>query len=119
MSKKAKNVPVKPVAPRAVELEVMQRWVQEVVMHPEGAEAGVNSKNAKNLIGINSNTLDKVILPSKNLTSLARINIYAQAYYWRLMDIMASDFFPFSCLTVSRKRNKDELGIIFLQSFKV
>ena len=49
-------------------LETLERWMQAVVMHPEGAEAGLRSQPARRLvpaavrarIGRNSDSADRV-----------------------------------------------------------
>ncbi len=73
-------------------VDELQRWVQEVTSLPGGVNAGIESDAAKKLISIDPANLEKVILPSKNLSSAERIGIYADMYYLRLVDCVASDF---------------------------
>ncbi|MEO6191471.1 MAG: DNA-binding domain-containing protein [Thermoanaerobaculia bacterium] len=78
-------------APRS--LDVVQRWFQAVVTHPEGVEGGVESEEAQRLIRLNRSELEAVIGRSRNLTAAERMGIYANAYYARLLECLAS-FFP-------------------------
>lgn len=76
-------------APR---LETIERWMQAVVMHPEGAAAGVVAKPARRLLPQAAAKLENVVLPSKSLTSLERLNIYAYMYYARLLEILTNEY---------------------------
>lgn len=77
---------------RPSELDRMERWMQAVFTHPDGAEAGLQSTQAKACYPAGSEALDELVLPSKNLTAIERVSIYANMYYWRLIDILADDF---------------------------
>ena len=77
---------------KSSELDRMERWMQAVFTHPDGAEAGLRGAQAKACYPTASETLDELVLPSKNLTSTERVSIYANMYYWRLIDILADDF---------------------------
>jgi hypothetical protein len=74
------------------ELDRTERWVMEVVSHPEGVEAGLSSKSARKLIDVPPEELSKVILPSKNLSSAERIGIYQSMYFVRLVECLEKDF---------------------------
>jgi hypothetical protein len=78
-------------APRS--LDVVQRWFQAVVTHPEGVEGGVESEEAQRLIHLKRAELEAVIGRSRNLTAAERLGIYANAYYARLLECLAA-FFP-------------------------
>jgi hypothetical protein len=80
-----------PGAPRS--LDVVQRWFQAVVTHPEGVEGGVESEEAQRLIHLKRAELEAVIGRSRNLTAAERLGIYANAYYARLLECLAA-FFP-------------------------
>jgi hypothetical protein len=73
-------------------LATLERWMQAVVMHPEGAAAGVRSKPARSLVAVAARDLESVVLPSKQLTSLERLGIYAYMYYARLVEVMESEY---------------------------
>lgn len=74
-------------------LDVVQRWFQAVVTHPDGVEGGVESEEAQRLIRLNRSELEAVIGRSRNLTAAERMGIYANAYYARLLECLAA-FFP-------------------------
>lgn len=74
-------------------LDVVQRWFQAVVTHPEGVEGGVESEAAQRLIRLKRAELEAVIGRSRNLTAAERLGIYANAYYARLLECLAA-FFP-------------------------
>jgi hypothetical protein len=73
-------------------LETVERWMQAVVMHPEGAEGGVQSKPARRLLPQAAASLESVVLPSKSLTSIERLGIYAHMYYARLLEILVAEY---------------------------
>jgi hypothetical protein len=73
-------------------LATLERWMQAVVMHPDGAAAGVRSKTAKLLIGNTARDLGAIVLPSKQLTSVERLEIYAYMYYARLVEVMQGEY---------------------------
>jgi hypothetical protein len=74
-------------------LDVVQRWFQSVITHPEGVEGGVDSEEAQRLIRLKRGELEAVIGRSRNLTAAERMGIYANAYYARLLECLAA-FFP-------------------------
>ena len=75
----------------APDLETLERWMQAVVMHPGGAEAGVRSRPARRLIDTTRDPA-AVVLPSKQLSSLERLGIYAHMYYARLVEVMEAEY---------------------------
>ena len=86
-------------APR---LETIERWMQAVVMHPEGAEAAVQSKPARRLLPQAVTHPESVVLPSKSLTSIERLGIYAHMYYARLLEILVAEY-PTTQLVLGEK----------------
>lgn len=73
-------------------LDTLERWMQEVVMHPQGAEAGVRAAAARRLLPAASGRLESVVLPSKSLSSVERLGIYAHMYYARLLELLDGEF---------------------------
>lgn len=73
-------------------LDVVQRWFQAVVSHPEGIEGGAASPEAQALIRLNRGELEAVVRRSKNLTAAERISIYANAYYSRLLECLGANY---------------------------
>ncbi|WP_197356493.1 HvfC/BufC N-terminal domain-containing protein [Aureliella helgolandensis] len=68
--------------------------MQTVITHPDGVEAGADSQSAKQaLSGVEEQTcIDALIAPSRNLSSQQRIEIYANAYYARLLECLRDEF---------------------------
>lgn len=76
-------------APR---LETLERWMQAVVMHPRGAAAGVRSAPARRLLPQAVSGLGGIVLPSKALSSVERLDLYAYMYYARLLEILVAEY---------------------------
>jgi hypothetical protein len=64
-------------------LPEIERWFQGVITHPAGVAAGVASEGG---------TAEDVITRSQRLTALERIEIYAQAYSARLVEVLRGEF---------------------------
>jgi hypothetical protein len=73
-------------------LDVVQRWFQAVVTHPEGVQGGAASDEAQALIRLKRGDLEAVVRRSRNLTAAERLSIYANAYYARLLECMGACF---------------------------
>ena len=73
-------------------LDVVQRWFQAVVTHPEGVQGGAASPEAQALIRLNRGELEAVVRRSRNLTAGERLSIYANAYYARLLECLGACF---------------------------
>ncbi len=73
-------------------LDVLQRWMQSVITHADGVVTGVNSEAARHEIAISDEQIETVICPSHALTSLERLNVYANAYYARLIECLREEF---------------------------
>lgn len=77
---------------RATDLDRIQRWLQSVIMHPDGVVAGINSDDARGQIDVSTDDVEHVIRCSSSQTSLERLNVYANAYYARLLECLRSEF---------------------------
>lgn len=73
-------------------LDVVQRWFQAVVSHPDGVEGGAASPEAQELIRLNRGDLEAVVRRSRNLTAAERLSIYANAYYSRLLECLGANY---------------------------
>ena len=71
-------------------LDSLERWMQAVVMHPGGAQAGWRSRPAQRLLATRDPA--SVVLPSKQLSSTERLEIYAHMYYARLVEVMEAEY---------------------------
>jgi hypothetical protein len=73
-------------------LDRLQRWMQRVITHPQGAAAGVNSAEARLHLDVWADDVADVISPSHALSSIQRLEIYGNAYYARLIECLAAEF---------------------------
>ena len=73
-------------------LEQIQHWMQIVISHPGGVEAGIASEAAQSRIPLESDALETVITRSSQQSSLERIGIYANAYYARLLECLSEEY---------------------------
>ncbi len=78
--------------PRPAHLEQIRRWMQSVIMHPGGVAEGVEADTARQHLDVPLAELDSVIRPSAALTSNARLEIYVDAYYERLLECLRQEF---------------------------
>lgn len=78
--------------PDVIPLETLQRWLQSVIIDPHGIEAGLASPLATTLIESSSDSVESIILPSRQLTSVDRLRIYGNAYFGRLLECLRSQF---------------------------
>ncbi len=76
----------------ATELDVVERWFQTVITHPDGVQEGAGSAEARKLIRLRRDQLEQVILRSERLTAEERLSIYANAYYARLVECLGECF---------------------------
>ncbi|MCA9114094.1 MAG: putative DNA-binding domain-containing protein [Planctomycetaceae bacterium] len=74
------------------ELAIIQQWFQTVIMHPDGVTAGVDSAEARQQIDISPDELEQVVTRSAARSSLQRMEVYANAYYARLLECMGNEF---------------------------
>jgi hypothetical protein len=73
-------------------LAKVQRWMQAVIMHPDGVEAGLESASARSHLDLPPQQIERVIAPSQALSSVERLAIYANAYYARLLECLGEEF---------------------------
>jgi len=77
-------------------LSNIQQWMQAVIVHPDGIHVGAQS--AANPLAQRGNfaseiiAIDAMILPSKQLTSQQRMDVYANAYYARLLECLRDEY---------------------------
>jgi len=74
------------------QLSQVQRWMQMVITHPDGILAGIGSEAARGQIDIPPEQLESIVLPSTRQSSLDRLQIYANAYYARLLECLREEF---------------------------
>lgn len=76
----------------SVDLPTLQRWMQAVIQHPGGVAAGVRQPSAQAALPLDSDALPQVIAPSSRQTSTQRLQIYADAYFARLLEVLTNEF---------------------------
>ena len=74
------------------DLGQIQRWMQAAIMHPVGVAAGIASAEARRHIDVGPGEAEKVVTRSRALTALERLEIYAYAYYARLLECLREEF---------------------------
>jgi len=73
-----------------LELTRLQRWMQEVVVHPGTVEDAIESDGA--VREIPSERLSEVVLPSHSMTSAERIGVYHGMYLMRMEEALETDY---------------------------
>ena len=72
------------------ELTRLQRWMQEVVVHPGTVEEAIESDAAEREIP--SERLAEVVLPSHSMTSTERVGVYHGMYLMRMEEALETDY---------------------------
>ena len=78
--------------PERHQLSDIQSWMQAVITHPSGVNAGIASETATKTIEIGIDDIERLILPSNEMSSLDRIQIYGRAYFGRLVECLRAQF---------------------------
>jgi hypothetical protein len=73
-------------------LDQVQRWFQAVITCPDGVLAGIDSDTARREIDAVPERIGEVVTRSRNLTSIERLEIYANAYHARLIECLRQEF---------------------------
>ena len=73
-------------------LDQVQRWMQAVITHPDGVVAGMRSETAREELEVPPDGVEEVILRSRRLTSIERLQIYGNAYYARLLECLRQEY---------------------------
>jgi len=71
-------------------LDRLQRWMQEVVVHPGTVGEAIESDGAEHEIP--SERLSEVVLPSRSMTSAERIGVYHGMYLMRMEEALETDY---------------------------
>ena len=97
------------------DLGQIQRWMQTVIMHPGGVLNGAASAEAQQHLAIDPTDIEQIISRSRALDSVDRLEIYARAYYARLLECMRAEF-PVLAKAVSEDLF-DEFAIGYLERY--
>jgi hypothetical protein len=97
------------------QLAQIQRWLQAVITHPDGVEAALSSPEARAQIDVPAEGIEDVVDPSRRRTSVERLEVYANAYYARLLECLRDEF-P-ALLHAAGEEVFDGLAFGYLQSY--
>lgn len=78
------------MSPERTELPRLQRWLQEVIVHPGTVEEAIDSDGANREIP--SDRLHEVVRPSHSLTSAERVGVYHGMYLMRMEEALETDY---------------------------
>src|SRR5688500_19079541 len=73
-------------------LSQVQRWMQEVIVHPAGVVAGLQSVEARRELEVSADQVESIVTRSQALSGIERLEIYSRAYYARLVECLRSQF---------------------------
>lgn len=77
---------------RQTQLDVIQRWMQAVIVHPDGVAAGIESAAAQSAVNVTADQIEQVIGRSSSQTSIERLEVYANAYRARLLEVLVGEY---------------------------
>ncbi len=97
------------------QLAQIQRWLQAVITHPDGIEAGMASDAARSEIDVSPDRVEEVVDRSKRRTSVERLEVYANAYYARLLECLRDEY-P-ALLHAAGEEVFDGLAFGYLQAY--
>jgi len=96
-------------------LEDVQRWMQAVITHPGGVQAGMTAGEARQAVDVSVEDLESIIQRSRACTSMERLGVYAGAYYARLLSCLRN-FFPTLLVAVGEELF-DQFALGYLQRY--
>ncbi|MEW4453273.1 DNA-binding domain-containing protein [Bremerella sp. JC817] len=102
-------------SPKPVDLPILQQWMHSVISHVGGVVEGIEDNEARRLIDVSTEEIETVITPSQRRTSIQRLEVYANAYYARLVECLKS-IFPVFAQTVGDELF-DQFAIAYLQQY--
>ncbi len=74
------------------ELDRIQRWMQALILDPDGVRSGLRSEAARKILPHSEERLEDLVLPSQKLSSVERLSIYGNMYFLRLIEILGDEF---------------------------
>lgn len=72
------------------DLARLESWMLAVVSHPEGVRSGVAA--ARSIMDVGNESIQQILLPSKELCAHDRLEVYADMYFSRLIESLTEDF---------------------------
>ena len=79
-------------APVPPSIDVIQRWLQSVIVHPGGVEAGIESSPAQDEVALTADRIEEMICRSNSQTSIERLEVYSNAYQARLLEVLIGEY---------------------------
>lgn len=73
-------------------LDVIQRWMQSVIVHPEGVTAGLESASRAGEVEQGADRVEELIGRSRAQTSIERLQVYSNAYRARLVEVLIGEY---------------------------
>lgn len=77
---------------KPVKLDVIQRWLQSVIVHPGGVEAGIDAAYRRGDVEHDVQHIEQLIGRSQSQTSIARLEVYSNAYKGRLIEVLLGEY---------------------------
>ena len=74
------------------DLNRTQRWMQAVIMHPDGILPGMLGPDARLQMDVTPDNLETVVTRSRSLSAGERLAIYGRAYHARLTECLRVEF---------------------------
>lgn len=97
------------------DLPVLQKWMQAVITNVDGVTKGIQASEAQQHIAVDPSQVESIVTPSKRRTSTQRLEVYAHAYYARLIECLKS-IYPLFAKTVGDELF-DQFAIAYLQQY--
>lgn len=97
------------------DLNQIQRWMQAVIMHPEGVIDGLESEAAQRELDLTPEDIEKVLTRSQALSAAERLGIYNGAYYARLLECLREEYPVFRHAV--GEDSFDEFAVGYLQKY--
>jgi len=73
-------------------LDRLERWMLAVVTHAGGSARGLRHARARRQIDVAVGDIERVVTRSSRLSAIERLDIYAEAYWLRLVEVMANEY---------------------------
>jgi hypothetical protein len=93
----------------------IQGWLQSVITHPSSVLDGIGSDAARSHIDVAPTEIESVIERSSRQTSVERLQIYASAYYARLLECLRAEY-PVMAQAMGEELF-DEFAVEYLQRY--
>ncbi len=73
-------------------LDVIQRWMQSVIVHPAGVTAGIKTASHAGEVQQGADRVEELICRSRAQTSIERLEVYSNAYKARLIEVLIGEY---------------------------